>query len=264
MQQQVKDAQNILVVGGGAVGVEFAGEVVAAYPNKKITLVHSGTRLIGLDFAQKLHDSLLREMKKLGITVILGDRVTGLEKVSTGALASSRTFTTTSGKSIQADFVIKATGNTPNSQLISTLSPILVSPSTKRMLVTPELKIADAAYPNIYAFGDASESEGTKVSFGELTAFLPNLAMTDLFVVDSCTATSWDRGQQHYAIDCGKYELEELEGLTVDSDLCSPWSEGRSWTNWLVHRWWVCSVESEGQGPFYQPVPISVYSQGVI
>jgi len=43
---QIEKAKSIIIVGGGAVGVELAGEIIYKYPMKKITIVHSHDRLI--------------------------------------------------------------------------------------------------------------------------------------------------------------------------------------------------------------------------
>ena len=42
VQAAVKEAQRILILGGGPVGVEMAGEIHAYFPDKKVTLVNSG------------------------------------------------------------------------------------------------------------------------------------------------------------------------------------------------------------------------------
>ena len=39
-------AQNVLIIGGGIVGVELAAEIITTYPNKKITLVHAHQRVM--------------------------------------------------------------------------------------------------------------------------------------------------------------------------------------------------------------------------
>jgi len=36
----VAKSNRIVVIGGGAVGVELVGELVSDYPNKKVTLMH--------------------------------------------------------------------------------------------------------------------------------------------------------------------------------------------------------------------------------
>ena len=75
-----------------------------------------------------------------------------------------------------ADFLLKATGNVPNTDLLKTLSPSLVSSKTGRMLVDQQLRLTDEHgvknYPHVYALGDASESAGMKVSFGRLMSSL--------------------------------------------------------------------------------------------
>ncbi|KAK5789023.1 hypothetical protein VI817_008147 [Penicillium citrinum] len=68
--------EGVVVVGGGAVGVEMAAELKVLYPHQKITLIHSRNRLLSSeplpdDFAQRV-DSTLREV---GVETILGQRV---------------------------------------------------------------------------------------------------------------------------------------------------------------------------------------------
>lgn len=41
----IKDARTILIVGGGPVGVEIAGEIATDYKDKKVVLVHSGSEV---------------------------------------------------------------------------------------------------------------------------------------------------------------------------------------------------------------------------
>src|SRR3989344_1818011 len=44
--KKIQKSKKIIVVGGGVVGVELASEIATHYPEIKITLVHSGSRLI--------------------------------------------------------------------------------------------------------------------------------------------------------------------------------------------------------------------------
>ena len=41
----LKESKDILIVGGGVVGVELAGEIAAKYDDKNITIVHNGATL---------------------------------------------------------------------------------------------------------------------------------------------------------------------------------------------------------------------------
>jgi len=40
--EKIRQANQIMIIGGGPTGVELAAEVVIAYPKKKVTIVHSG------------------------------------------------------------------------------------------------------------------------------------------------------------------------------------------------------------------------------
>lgn len=70
----------VCVVGGGAVGVEVAGDVKAAHPSCAVTLVHSGADLLsnfgGNGAARtKLAAAAKRKLEKLGVVVVLSDRI---------------------------------------------------------------------------------------------------------------------------------------------------------------------------------------------
>ncbi|POS70110.1 hypothetical protein DHEL01_v211499, partial [Diaporthe helianthi] len=73
LQEQIGDAESIAVVGGGAVGVELVTDIKGWYPDKDVTLVHSRNRLLHT-YGARLHDRVMEEMEKLGITVRLGQR----------------------------------------------------------------------------------------------------------------------------------------------------------------------------------------------
>ena len=65
-QEGVKNAKSIVIVGGGAVGVQMATDLGEVYPDKKVTLVHSRDRLMQLYHPQM--DAILQErFKELGI-----------------------------------------------------------------------------------------------------------------------------------------------------------------------------------------------------
>ncbi|RWR85254.1 apoptosis-inducing factor B [Cinnamomum micranthum f. kanehirae] len=44
--EKIQSSDSILIVGGGPTGVELAGEIAVDFPEKKVTLVHSGSRLM--------------------------------------------------------------------------------------------------------------------------------------------------------------------------------------------------------------------------
>lgn len=132
MQADFKAAQNILIVGGGTVGVEVAGEINSLYPDKKITIVHTDTALLHPTASPEeptqktfvapptlpfVSDDLAKQLRKRSVEVILNDRAEIDGKI--GALGTTQSIPLKSGKSVEADYIFVSTGNRPNSQLVA-------------------------------------------------------------------------------------------------------------------------------------------------
>ena len=63
----------MVIVGGGAVGVELAGEIANKYPEKHITIVHSGNALVTSNFGEKFSSTVKRRLNQsFEINTILG------------------------------------------------------------------------------------------------------------------------------------------------------------------------------------------------
>ncbi|KAJ5708694.1 hypothetical protein N7488_008495 [Penicillium malachiteum] len=100
--------EGIVVVGGGAVGIEMAAELKILYPEQKITLIHSRNRLLSSedlpdDFAEKALEILREE----NVDVILGQRVTGTIAVDSGKSRVWR-LTLANGEQLTTGLVLKA------------------------------------------------------------------------------------------------------------------------------------------------------------
>lgn len=72
-QLKIRDADRIAVVGAGAVGVEIAADIRSFYPGKKVTLVHSGQRILPR-FGEELQQFAVEKLGKLGVEVVTGQR----------------------------------------------------------------------------------------------------------------------------------------------------------------------------------------------
>jgi len=100
VQKRIADSQNIVVVGGGAVGVEIATDAKDKYPGKNIVLVHSRQAVMHR-FGPELQTAALMALEDLGVDVILGERVTG-EDIQAGSVLL------TSGRKIACDYLVKS------------------------------------------------------------------------------------------------------------------------------------------------------------
>ncbi|MCG8367138.1 MAG: NAD(P)/FAD-dependent oxidoreductase [Pseudanabaenales cyanobacterium] len=104
-------------MGGGPVGVEFAGEISSQYLQKNITLVHSGKILIGEPFNAKLGQNLLNNLEKMGVRVVLEERVL-LNDLKLDKFLQPRTFMTDKGTAITTDLLLLCYGENVNSHYL--------------------------------------------------------------------------------------------------------------------------------------------------
>ncbi|KZT29986.1 FAD/NAD(P)-binding domain-containing protein [Neolentinus lepideus HHB14362 ss-1] len=75
MQKRVEEARSVLVIGGGALGIQFASDIAALYgPSKHVTLLHSRHALLPR-FEEELGGIVLSHLSALGVNVVLGERV---------------------------------------------------------------------------------------------------------------------------------------------------------------------------------------------
>lgn len=72
--QNVARSSQIIVIGGGAVGVQIATDIKELYPAKSVTLVHSRNRLMH-NFHPNLNNIILNRCAELGVKTRLGSRV---------------------------------------------------------------------------------------------------------------------------------------------------------------------------------------------
>ena len=71
---QVKESKNIVIIGGGPIGIEMAGEIVDEYDDKIIHIIHNRDTLCDPALSAKFHKKLLAAVNKRGINVIFGER----------------------------------------------------------------------------------------------------------------------------------------------------------------------------------------------
>lgn len=64
----------MVIIGGGAVGVQLATDAKELYPGKSITLVHSREKVMNR-FHPKLHQLIEERCKTLDVDLVLGSRV---------------------------------------------------------------------------------------------------------------------------------------------------------------------------------------------
>jgi len=117
---RIKQAQSILVLGGGPVGLETTGEILHADPNKKVTLVHREDRLLQNTPGPKAHNLLMNFIRSHpNARVLVEDSVEfkGFEEKELPKL-ERKLYRTKKGEEIEADFLVWAGGSRPLSSFM--------------------------------------------------------------------------------------------------------------------------------------------------
>jgi len=163
LQGEIESASEILIVGGGPVGIELAGEILDIHPKKSITLLHSKKMLLNEGVPDNLRTKLERELESLGCKMVLGERAKteDIEELLMGArnyLQGKKTVETDSGKKFDVDLVFLATGARINS---ASYAESMRGSLTKRLELIVNnggqvLKEGNTYYENIFALGDCS------------------------------------------------------------------------------------------------------------
>lgn len=74
----------------------------------------------------------------------------------------------TNGSKVSTEFVILATGQRPNNDLLTNLTPSssgsLINPDNGFIRVRPTLQVQDERFPNIFAVGDIADTGAQKAA----------------------------------------------------------------------------------------------------
>ncbi|KAF9567230.1 FAD/NAD(P)-binding domain-containing protein [Agrocybe pediades] len=151
-RQKFKDANDIVLVGGGAVALEFAGEVKDVAPSKRVTIVHGQDLLLNDAYPKNFRKNVANAIQKRGVEVILNDWVDDLDIIDPGLI------TTRSGRKLVSDLVVPCRGAKPNTNFV-TLAPGTLS-ETNHVRVASTLQVMK--YPRIFAGGDVIEWDEQK------------------------------------------------------------------------------------------------------
>lgn len=139
----VEDAQNILIIGGGLVGVELAAEIVTHYPGKHIDLVHSGDALIERNPVKAQHYAL-QFLQKKGVHVHFHEFISNYK---------DHVFCSKNGTTYKPDVVFSCTGIVPNSSFMKRHFSLVLD-DRGFIRVTDSLEVK--GHMNIFAIGDVN------------------------------------------------------------------------------------------------------------
>lgn len=148
---KIAEANTIFLVGGGPTGVELAGEIKDAYPNKKVILATSGDILPTLQPRVSLIAKNLLE--KLGVDVLVNTKVTAVNPAPSGQGVE---VVLSSGETVPADLFIPTLGQKPNTDFL----PKEFLNGHGFVQTTDYLNLP--GHSNIWALGDVIHYEGNR------------------------------------------------------------------------------------------------------
>ncbi|RHZ59971.1 hypothetical protein Glove_360g151 [Diversispora epigaea] len=158
----VKNAENILIIGGGPVGIELAGEIASTYKNKQVILVSSGSNLLAENSSPKLKQRLVKHLTDLNVRLIFGEKI-DISNIGDGL--SPLNLETNKGTQIESDVQFVAIGAKPNTEIAKTLNESIVEEGTNLIKVKPTLQLNHDEYQHIFAIGDVTNIQETKLGF---------------------------------------------------------------------------------------------------
>jgi apoptosis-inducing factor 2 len=157
--ETIRAARRILIVGGGAVGVEFAGEIISKYPQKTIALIHAEKILIGEPFNPNLGKKLLDALQAKGVRVVLEERVL-LNDWKPEDLLQTQTYITDKGTAIEADLLLLCYGARVNNDYLRAHFTEQLD-RQGRVKIAPQMQVE--GYSNIFAVGDLTNIDEPKM-----------------------------------------------------------------------------------------------------
>jgi glutathione reductase (NADPH) len=138
--------QSVIIVGGGYIGVEFAG--IFHGLGGRVTQLHRGPLFLR-GFDDDVRETLTAEMRKKGIDLRFNTKVEKIEKLTNGIRA-----TLTGRASVEADQIMFATGRSPNTRGLG-LEKAGVTLSDIGAVVVDDY--SRSTVRNIYAIGDCTD-----------------------------------------------------------------------------------------------------------
>jgi NADH oxidase (H2O2-forming) len=145
LKEKVSKAQEVVVIGGGFIGVEMADEINKI--GKKVTIVEALPHCLVMAFDPEFCSQIEEKIRKKNITILTNSKVAkinGTKKVESVSLAE--------GKELKADIVILAIGAKPNTELAKNAG--LEIDKNNAIVVNEYMKTSDK---DIFAVGDCAQ-----------------------------------------------------------------------------------------------------------
>lgn len=162
--EELAGTDRVLILGAGPVGLELAGEIKDAWPDKYVVILDRAGRLLP-GFLPEVRSALRRGLDELGIDVRTSTGLTAPPPTEAGR-AGRFAVTTDNGERIVADIWFQAFGVEINTGY---LADGHLSPLTGRRTVPVTERMNVQGYEHIYAIGDIAALPDPKMASYAMT-----------------------------------------------------------------------------------------------
>ncbi|KAM6067449.1 ferroptosis suppressor protein 1 isoform 2-T2 [Chlamydotis macqueenii] len=159
---EIEKSERILVVGGGAAGVEMAAEIKTEYPAKEVTLIHSKIALADVELLDSVRQEVKEILLRKGVRLLLSERVSNVEDLTTNRFQKDMVVRTEKGTEVVVDMVVPCTGIKINSSAYAASFGDKMA-SNSALKVNKHLQLE--GYENIYAIGDCADLKEPKMAY---------------------------------------------------------------------------------------------------
>jgi apoptosis-inducing factor 2 len=148
-------APRVLLLGAGPVGIELAGEIKAAWPDKHVTLLDVAEDFLGTRFRPELKAELRRQLGGIGVEVLLSSPLRESPPTPPGVLQAF-TAVTESGREVTADIWFRCYGVAPVSDYLA--GDLAAARQADGFVeVTPQLQVV--GQESVFAIGDVATAD---------------------------------------------------------------------------------------------------------
>ncbi|KAJ3787326.1 hypothetical protein GGU10DRAFT_348980 [Lentinula aff. detonsa] len=233
-QAEFAAATDILLVGGGPVGIELAGELRDVFPSKAITIIHRSSHLLNAVYPDKFRIAIQKQLQDREITVLTGDAIT-MSDTATSQVPKDG-FITKQGKTLKPDLVIPTWGMRPNTSYL----PSDLLSSTGHVKIIPTFQLP--AHPDVFAIGDIVDWNERVNASKVVRSHAPVAARNVLLYLSLREAQGKDSIDILASKDSAKYK-GTIEAITISNGKTS----GMSYLDvlWgIMFGGWVTSLSS--------------------
>lgn len=140
---KLESAKSVLIIGGGAIGVELAGEIAEKWQDKDVRIVQGAARLLN-SFNEKMSVRAEKRLSAMGVKITTGTKLTNKDGQ----------WVDDNGETYTADIVYQAVGININTDWTSGGVSIPKNDNGS-VQVSPDLRVVGQKY--IFALGDIND-----------------------------------------------------------------------------------------------------------